>query len=70
MTGFVVEISEEGQLKNLYIFLKQTGTPPTDILVFLIACFIPSKSNNLVKTITIFRKQRLLSFEDVYFQPS
>ena len=51
MTVFVFENSEEPQLKNL--FLKQTATPPPDLLVFLSACFIPPKSNSSVKTISI-----------------
>ena len=33
MTIFVIENSEKWQLKNLWIFLKQTITPPTDLLV-------------------------------------
>ena len=53
MNGFVVENSEEWRLKDFWIFLKQTETPPTDLLGFLVACFIPSKSNSWVKTITI-----------------
>ena len=53
MTVFVFENSEEWKLKNLWIFLKQPGTQPTDLLVFLIACFILPKSNSSVKTISI-----------------
>ena len=53
MTVFVVENSEESLLKNLWIFLKQTATPPPDLLVFLIAYFIPPTSNSSVKTISI-----------------
>ena len=53
MTVFVLENSEEWKLKNLWIFLKQPGTQPTDLLVFLIACFILPKSNSSVKTISI-----------------
>ena len=53
VTVFVVGNSEEWQLKNLWIFLKQTGTRPTDLLVFLITCFVPPKSNSSVKTICI-----------------
>ena len=51
MTVFVFENSEELQLKNL--FLKQTATPPPDLLAFLSACFIPPKSNSSAKTISI-----------------
>ena len=51
MTVFVFENSEELQLKNL--FLKQTATPPPDLLTFLSACFIPPKSNSSAKTISI-----------------
>ena len=58
MTVFVFENGEESQLKNL--FLKQTATPPPNLLVFLSACFIPPKSNSPVKTIS---DDRLLSFE-------
>ena len=53
MTVFVLENSEEWKLKNFWIFLKQSGTQPTDLLVFLIACFILPKSNSSVKTISI-----------------
>ena len=53
VTVFVVENSEESLLKNLWIFLKQTATPPPDLLVFLIAYFIPPTSNSSVKTISI-----------------
>ena len=51
MTVFVFENGGESQLKNL--FLKQTATPPPNLLVFLSACFIPPKSNSSVKTISI-----------------
>ena len=53
MTVFVLENSEEWQLKNLWIFLKQLGTRPTDLLVFLIVCFNLAESNGSVKTISI-----------------
>ena len=43
MTVFVVKNSEEWQLKNLWIFPKQTGPQPIDLLVFLLACFIPKE---------------------------
>lgn len=35
LTVYVVENSEEWQLKNLWTFLKQIGTRPTDRLVFM-----------------------------------
>ena len=44
VTVFVVENSEESLLKNLWIFPKQTATPPPDLLVFLIAYFIPQQT--------------------------
>ena len=54
VTVFLVENGEESQLKNLRVFLKQTATPPPpDLLLFIIACFIPLKSNSSVKTISI-----------------
>ena len=53
VTVFLVENGEESQLKNLRVFLKQTATPPPpDLLLFIIACFIPLKSNSSVKTIS------------------
>ena len=53
VTVFVLENSEKWQLKNLCIFLKQTGTRPTNIVVLLIACFIPTKRNSSVKAISV-----------------
>ena len=44
---------EKLQLKDLWIFLKQTITWPRDILMFLIAYFILSESNSSVKIISI-----------------
>ena len=49
----VVENSEEWQFKNLSILLEQTVTPPTDLLVLLIACFIPPESKNSLNSISI-----------------
>ena len=48
MTVFILENSEEWQLKNLWIFLKQLGTRSTDLLVFLIVCFNLAESNGSV----------------------
>ena len=60
-----------GAQKPLDFSEKKTGTRPTDFLVFLIACFIPPKCNRSVKTISISADiAGLLSFKDVYFQPS
>lgn len=39
--------------ETLGFFWKKTGTRPSDLLVFLIACFIPPKCNRSVKTISI-----------------
>ena len=53
MVVFAAENGEEWQPENLWIFPKQIGTPPTDLLVFRTAYFIPPKGNSSVKTISI-----------------
>lgn len=60
VTIYVVENSEEPQLKNLSIFLEFKLWS----LVFLVACFIPLKSNRSVKISSISTD---MYFEDVFF---
>ena len=64
MTVFVVKNIEEWQLRNLWIFLKQTEPYLIDLLVFLIACFIPKEKqlgkNNFALTTTSLSFERTL----------